>query len=71
MALTRLVGAFYFRYFSCKNLSTLAIDKNRVALHKSFQENKHKRSIKVTTFLGLYYYFMARFSAKQCGIHLQ
>lgn len=49
MALTRLVGAFYFRYFSCKNLGTLAIDKNRVALHKSFQENKHKRSIKVTS----------------------
>lgn len=71
MALIRLVGAFYFRYFSCKNLGAWAIDKNRVVLHKSFQENKHKRSIKVTTFLGLYCYFMARFSAKQCGIHLQ
>lgn len=64
MALTRLVGAFYFRYFSCKNLGTWAIDKNRVALHKNFQENKHKRSIKVPNFLGLYCYFMAKISAK-------
>lgn len=70
MALTRLVGAFYFRYFSCKNLGTLAIDKNRVALHKSFQENKHKRSIKVTSVLRFYCYFMARFLAKQSKVYL-
>jgi hypothetical protein len=59
-----LVGAFYFRYFF-KNLSALAIDKNRVALHKSFQENKYESAMKVTSISEFYCGFIARFSAKQ------